>query len=135
MSEIARLRCAGTDLGCLLQYFVNGFGPIISVLGVVSKHAFIQSLLPVATQSPLLLPALIGWSASHLAPIGEPYASIAKLATAATEKRASALMKAGQGNDLGVSAQDKIWMMLMLGGIGVSNAMSLQRMLFSVFRF
>jgi hypothetical protein len=103
---------------------VNGFGPIISVLGAPSKHSLTQSLLPVAATSPLLLPALIGWSASHLAKIGEPYASIAKIATEVTDRRVQSLLMAGattgEGGVGDVSLEDKLWIVLMLGGIEVS---------------
>lgn len=104
---------------------MNGFGPIISVLGAPSKHSLTQSLLPVAATSPLLLPALIGWSASHLAKIGEPYASIAKIATDVTDRRVQSLLMAGgatsgEGAVGDVSLEDKLWIVLMLGGIEVS---------------
>jgi hypothetical protein len=103
---------------------VNGFGPIISVLGAPSKHSLVQSLLPLAANSPLLLPALIGWSASHLARIGEPYASIARIATEVTDRRVQSLLQAGAASDAthgDVSLEDKLWIVLMLGGIEVSQ--------------
>ena len=103
---------------------MNGFGPIISVLGAPSKHSLVQSLLPLAANSPLLLPALIGWSASHLARIGEPYASIARIATEVTDRRVQSLLQAGAASDAthgDVSLEDKLWIVLMLGGIEVSR--------------
>jgi hypothetical protein len=72
----------------------------------------------------LLLPALIGWSASHLARIGEPYASIARIATEVTDRRVQSLLQAGAASDAtqgDVSLEDKLWIVLMLGGIEVSN--------------
>lgn len=94
------------------------------MLGAPSKHSLTQSLLPIAATSPLLLPALIGWSASHLARIGEPYASIATIATEVTDRRVEAILHAGPTTDGPhghVTLEDKLWIVLMLGGIEVST--------------
>ena len=125
-----RILCSFADYRGL-QYFINGFAPVISVLGKPERNKLLKTLLPAASTSPILLHALIGWAASHVAVAqpnrgdgkNEPYTSIARITTSIADHTAlvkmnSVGMQGAQEGDL--SLENEMWLLLILGGIEVS---------------
>jgi hypothetical protein len=116
------------------QYFVNGFAPVISVLSKPSRNRLLKNLLPATSNSPILLHALVGWAASHLAVSphvgGEPYTSIARITTSIADQKALVNINSmgmpnfghGHGQEEELSLENEMWLLLILGGIEVSRA-------------
>ncbi|KAJ9091677.1 hypothetical protein QFC20_007571 [Naganishia adeliensis] len=116
----------------LIDYFVKGFAPVISVLGKPERNRLLNTLLPATSTSPILLHALVGWAASHLAVSqpsrgasgGEPYTSIARITTSIADQRAlgkinsMGLPVTGAGEEE-LSLENEMWLFLILGGIEV----------------
>ncbi|KAJ9096844.1 hypothetical protein QFC21_005117 [Naganishia friedmannii] len=115
----------------LVDYFVNGFAPVISVLSKPSRNRLLKNLLPATSNSPILLHALVGWAASHLAVSpqvgGEPYTSIARITTSIADQKALVNINAmgmphdghGYGQEEELSLENEMWLLLILGGIEV----------------
>ncbi|KAI5449152.1 hypothetical protein NCC49_005290 [Naganishia albida] len=115
----------------LIDYFVKGFAPVISVLGKPERNRLLNTLLPATSNSPILLHALVGWAASHLAVAqpsrgngGEVYTSIARITTSIADQHAlvkinSMGLPVGRDGEEELSLENEMWLFLILGGIEV----------------
>ena len=97
------------------QYFVNSFSKIISVLGPTENN-LLYHLLPLASASPLVMRGLVGWSAAHLAVLGEPFSSIARTSRIYIEQQLHSYERSNIDNR---EREEAMMAMLMLGGAEV----------------
>lgn len=103
-------------LPLLLDHWVNSFSRIVSVLGP-TDNSLVTYLMPLAERSPLVLCALLGWAASHLSVLGDPYVSLAKAAVETVETQVEHL-----DIDADVTEQRReecMMALLILGGIDI----------------
>lgn len=99
-----------------LQYWVNSFAHVLSVLGP-GHNPQVNGMLPVVQRSPLVMCALIAWAATHRANIGHPYDDVARLATDTTELQIDQFDIERDLND--DEREEYMWTLLILGGLEI----------------
>lgn len=107
-----------SHLPMLLDHWVNSFSRVVSVLGP-SDNSLVTYLVPLAERSQLVLCALVGWAASHLSILGEPYVAMTNAAVETVEAQVEA-MSGGVADHVPEEKREESMMaLLILGGIDV----------------
>ncbi|KIR71789.1 hypothetical protein I310_04469 [Cryptococcus deuterogattii CA1014] len=115
-SQNSRIEDLSRHLPVLLQHFASTFSRVVSVLGP-DDDTLVTQLLPLAARSPLILHALVGWTASHLSILGEPYVTLADSAVALVEDHVKNMETAENMTD--ERQEENLMSLLILGGICV----------------
>jgi hypothetical protein len=106
-----------SHLPMLLDHWVNSFSRVVSVLGP-TDNSLVTYLVPLAERSQLVLCALVGWAASHLSILGDPYVAMTNAAVETVETQVEAMSTAS--DNLPAEKQEESMMaLLILGGIDV----------------
>ncbi|KIR34068.1 hypothetical protein I352_03301 [Cryptococcus deuterogattii MMRL2647] len=115
-SQNSRIEDLSRHLPVLLQHFASTFSRVVSVLGP-DDDTLVTQLLPLAARSPLIMHALVGWTASHLSILGEPHVTLADSAVALVEDHVKNMETAENMTD--ELQEENLMALLILGGICV----------------
>lgn len=115
-SQNSRIEDLSRHLPVLLQHFASTFSRVVSVLGP-DDDTLVTQLLPLAARSPLIMHALVGWTASHLSVLGEPHVTLADSAVALVEDHVKNMETAENMTD--ERQEENLMALLILGGICV----------------
>ena len=100
----------------LLDHWVNSFSRVVSVLGP-TDNSLVSYLVPLAERSQLVLCALVGWAASHLSILGDPYIAMTNAAVETVESQVEAMT--GLEDMPQEKQEESLMALLILGGIDV----------------
>ena len=100
----------------LLDHWVNSFSRVVSVLGP-SDNSLVTYLVPLAERSQLVLCALVGWAASHLSILGDPYVAMTNAAVETVESQVEAMNISDTIPE--EKKEESMMALLILGGIDV----------------
>ena len=105
-----------SHLPMLLDHWVNSFSRVVSVLGP-TDNSLVTYLVPLAERSQLVLCALVGWAASHLSILGDPYIAMTNAAVETVESQVEAMT--GLEDMPPEKQEESLMALLILGGIDV----------------